>query len=425
MAQEFMIKPVTVALPTLGCKANRYDSDTLARALAALGYSIVPEGGCADVYIVNTCTVTGGADAKSRKICRRTLKLNPDATLIITGCYASLEPEKLGAMAGVAAVVPITEQARIPELLLRLRPPTVVAVAPTLHTSAERTRATVKVADGCNLSCAFCAVTLARGEVRSRPLPEVLAELRGLIAAGMPEIVLTGIRLDAYGIDVPGGPRLADLLDATRELGIPRLRLSSVEPLGVSQRLIDTLASHPSLCHHFHVCLQSGDDEILRGMRRGYTTEFYRKVIARVRAAMPDATFTTDIIVGFPGESEEAFAHTLELVEEVGFIGLHIFKFSPRPHTTAATMPGQIQESEKDTRAVRLLALQRRLFATHAATLQGQVVPVLAERGDEGLTPHYERVRAPFPAEIIGHTVPMRITGAGEEWVVGEIWSQT
>ncbi len=415
-------KPITVALPTLGCKANRYDSDTLARALAELGYSIVPEGACADIYIVNTCTVTGGADAKSRKICRRTLKLNPDATLIITGCYASLEPEKLGAMAGVAAVVPITEQAHIPELLLRLRPPSAIhATMPGLHTSAERTRATVKVADGCNLSCAFCAVTLARGDVRSRPLPEIITELHALVAAGMPEVVLTGIRLDAYGIEAAGGPRLADLIDATHDISIPRLRLSSVEPLGVSARLVRSLAAHPGLCHHFHVCLQSGDDGILHSMRRGYTADFYRTVITRLRTAMPDATFTTDIIVGFPGETEEAFAHTLELVEEVGFIGLHIFKFSPRPHTTAATMPGQIQESVKDARAERLLALQRRLFTTHASTLVGSVVPVLAERGNEGLTTHYERVHAHFPAEIIGHTVPVRITSVGDEWVVGEV----
>jgi threonylcarbamoyladenosine tRNA methylthiotransferase MtaB len=412
-------RPVTVALPTLGCKANRYDSDTLARALAARGYTIVPAGAPADIYIVNTCTVTGEADSKSRKALRRTLKLNADALLVVTGCYASLEPARLAAIDGVDAVVPLTEQARIPDLLLSLRPPTPGA-APGLAASAARTRATVKVQDGCNLRCTFCAVTLARGPVRSRPLDDVLAELHDFAARGVPEIVLTGIRLDAYGLDLRG-PRLADLVDATRALPVPRLRVSSLEPIGIDDRLIAALAGHPALCRHFHICLQSGDDGVLRAMRRGYTADRYRRLVARLRAAMPDATFTTDVIVGFPGEDDAAFARTAALVEELGFIKLHIFPFSPRPHTVAATLPAQVPDPVKAARVHALRALERRLFAAYAAPLVGTAVPVLVERtgrAGEGLTPGYLRVLAPFPAAAAGRVVAARVTAVGDDHVL-------
>lgn len=418
------LRPVTVAIPTLGCKANRYDSDMLARALIARGYAIVPPGQAADVYIVNTCTVTGEADAKSRKMLRRTLKLNDQATLIVTGCYAALEPAKLAAIDGVDAVVPLTEEHTIPDLLLRLHPPTTApAMTGGLTASIERTRATVKVQDGCNLRCAFCAVTIARGDVRSRPLDEVIEELRALVASGIQEIVLTGIRLDAYGLDLHG-PRLADLLDATQELHIPRLRLSSLEPIGINARLIDSLAAHPTLCHHFHICLQSGDDGVLHAMRRGYTVERYRRLLGQLRAAMPAATFTTDVIVGFPGESEAAFANTCALVEEIGFIKLHIFKFSPRPHTAAAGMSGQIADAVKDARSQALAALASRLFRDAAAAWLGRDASVLVEtsgaQGD-GLTPHYFRVCAPFQREQEGQILPVKITAIGDDFLLGSL----
>jgi threonylcarbamoyladenosine tRNA methylthiotransferase MtaB len=419
---------ITVALPTLGCKANRYDSDTLARALRARGYVIVPPHAAADIVIVNTCTVTGGADAKSRKLLRRATREHARAIVIVTGCYASLAPAQLADIVGVAAVVPISEQPRIPDLLERLCPPRralLDASAPALaglSASIKRTRATIKVQDGCNLHCAFCAVTLARGEVRSRPINEVLPELRGVLANGVREIVLTGIRLDAYGLDLPPGQRLADLLDATHALAIPRLRLSSLEPLGINARLAARLAAHPGLCHHFHVCLQSGDDGVLRAMRRGYTTAFYRRAIGQLRAAMPDATFTTDVIVGFPGETEEAFANTCRLLEEIGFIKLHIFPFSPRPGTEAAAMAGHVPDAIKEERSRTLVMLERTLFQRHAQQLVGTNVSVLVEKTGQrgnGLTPHYFRVDAPFPPGAHGSQRSVRVTGYGEDHLLG------
>ncbi|MHB9130498.1 MAG: tRNA (N(6)-L-threonylcarbamoyladenosine(37)-C(2))-methylthiotransferase MtaB [Armatimonadota bacterium] len=425
MISESDSKPVTVALPTLGCKANRYDSDTLARELNSRGYVVVPPDQPADIYIVNTCTVTREADTKSRKTLRKALRINDDAVLVATGCYASLEPEQLAAIDGVDAVVSITEQHTIPDLLQQLRPPVTTmdaAMAPRgLTASIERTRATVKVQDGCNLHCAFCAVTIARGDVRSRPLAEVIAELRALVQAGIQEIVLTGIRLDAYGLDLPD-TRLADLLDATCELGIPRLRLSSLEPMGIDARLVKSLAIHPTLCHHFHICLQSGDDEVLRAMHRSYPTARYRETIGQLRAAMPDATFTTDVIVGFPGESDAAFTNTCAFVEEIGFIKLHIFKFSPRPRTAAATMPGHLTDAVKDARSRVLFALGKRLFRTYAATQIGREVAVLVEKSGshgDGLTPQYVRVCAPLPAGTDGTIVTVHVTNFQDDFLVG------
>ncbi|MHB9022801.1 MAG: tRNA (N(6)-L-threonylcarbamoyladenosine(37)-C(2))-methylthiotransferase MtaB [Armatimonadota bacterium] len=419
-------QPVTVALPTLGCKANRYDSDVLARALIARGYVIVPPDHAADIYIVNTCTVTGEADAKSRKLLRRAIRAGANATVIVTGCAASLRPEQLAEIGGVSAVVPLTEQPSIPDLVVRLRPPSVIPatdqpLTPSLSASIERTRATVKVQDGCDRRCAYCAVTLARGNPRSRPRADVLAELRGLVQAGIKEIVLTGIRLDAYGID-RDGDSLAALLDATQDLRIPRLRLSSLEPIGITSQLIASLAAHPTLCRHFHLCLQSGDDEILRAMRRGYTADQYRQTLFSLREAMPDATFTTDVIVGFPGETEEAFANTCSLVSEIGFIKLHVFKFSPRPLTEAATMPDQISPAVKDARSRILLSLERDAFQAYALSQLGSRVSVLVERSGphgDGLTPHYLRVCAPFPPEADGEITLVTVSGVGHAFLWG------
>lgn len=414
-------QPVTVALPTLGCKVNRYDSDVLARALLARGYRIVAANQPADVYIVNTCTVTGAAEAKSRKTWRHARQLNARARIILTGCYASLAPDTLAAMDGVDAVVPISAQAGIPDLIAQWLPPAASTgenVPPGLTTSASRTRATVKVQDGCNLRCAFCAVTLARGPVRSRPFATVLAELRDLVAAGTPEIVLTGVRLDAYGLD--GGPRLSELVEATRALDIPRLRLSSLEPIGIHPPLIAALAAHPALCHHFHVCLQSGDDEVLRAMRRGYNTERFRRIIGALRAAMPDATFSSDVIVGFPGETDAAFARTCSLVEEMGFIKLHIFKYSARAGTDAAQFSAQVSEALKEARSRELFALAGKLFQRHAVGYVGQRVSVLVERTGargEGLTTHYLRVRAAFPPASRGTIQPVIVTEIADDFL--------
>ena len=302
---------------------------------------------------------------------------------------------------------------------MRLRPPIIVEsdeqeVPQSLFASAERTRATVKIQDGCNLRCAYCAVSLARGPLRSRPLEEVLTELRQLGARGIREVVLTGIRLDAYGQDLPD-THLSDLLDATHDLNISRLRLSSLEPMGISLQLIERMAAHPTLCHHFHICLQSGDDDVLRAMRRSYTVDYYRDLIARIRVVMPEATFSTDIVVGFPGEGDEAFKHTCQFIEEIGFFKLNIFKYSPLwPHMAAVGMLSQVSDIIKEQRSAHLFAIERNIFSSYANQLIGNTVPVLVEhtgKVGDGLTSKYFRVSAHFPRNTVGDIIPVMITG--------------
>jgi threonylcarbamoyladenosine tRNA methylthiotransferase MtaB len=412
------IRQVRVALPTLGCKVNRYDSDTLARELRRRGYSIVPASQPADAYIVNTCTVTADAGAKSRKMLRKALKLTPGAVMIVTGCYAALEHDEVEEMDGVTTVVPQERQAEIPDLLEKLLPPMGNDDGGILSGSINRTRAVVKVQDGCDRQCAYCAVTIARGDLRSRSIVEIIDELKEILARGVMEIVLTGIRLDAYGMD-GDEYRLADLIKATIPLNIPRLRLSSLEPIGIDDELITTLANHPTLCRHFHMCLQSGDDEVLAKMRRGYDAAFFKNMVDKIKTAMPDATFSTDVIVGFPGENDAAFFNTFKLIQEIGFINLHVFRFSPRPHTEAEKMKHQVQDSIKETRSAYLHDLEKRLFAKSAEKLIGTVQPVLVERGGTGLTPGGHRVAADFTMKDLNKILPVLIESVEEMTMSG------
>ncbi len=404
-------------MPTLGCKVNRYDSDVLARELRRRGYCIVPASQQADAYIVNTCTVTSDAGAKSRKTMRKALKMAPGAVMIVTGCYAALEHDEVEEMEGVTAVVPLEKQHEIPDLLEKLLPPGGNDDA-GLAGSASRTRAVVKVQDGCDRRCAYCAVTIARGDLRSRPLAEIIDELKEVLARGVMEVVLTGIRLDAYGMD-GDEYRLADLINATVPLNIPRLRLSSLEPIGIDDNLIAALASHPALCRHFHLCLQSGDDGILSAMRRGYDSAYFINMVNKIKSAMPDATFTTDVITGFPGETDAAFANTCRVVEDIGFISLHVFRFSPRPHTEAENMPRQVQDSIKDTRSARLIEIEQKLFTQSAEKIIGTVQPVLVERGGTGLTPGYHRVIANFTPKDFNKIVLVKILSVDGMTVIG------
>lgn len=416
---------VKVALPTLGCKVNRYDSDTLARAISTRGYNIVPPSQWADLYLINTCTVTAGADSKSRKMLRRAQKINPQARIIVTGCAASLSPDEFSVLPNIHAVVPITEQSRIPDIISELLPLTSTSegnLTGGLQASIERTRATVKVQDGCDRACAYCAVTLARGDLRSRHIKEIIEELSFHCSRGIAEVVLTGIRLDAYGSDINSS--LAALLHATRKLPLKRLRLSSLEPMGITEELLQEMAEHPTLCHHFHLCLQSGDDVVLAAMQRGYTVNEYSKLIADFRLYIPDAQFTTDIIVGFPGESTAAFENSYRLIAEIAFLKLHIFKYSIRSGTKAAQMPDQIADSVKDERSNRLFTLQKELFRKYAQQMLGTSCLVLLERtgsNGNGLTAHYVRVKGSFPNSLAGKEVSVRITGYGEDYLLGEM----
>lgn len=395
--------PVSVRVITLGCKVNQCDGDEIARALAARGYRIARRGQSADCYIVNTCTVTATADAKARKLIRGVARANPGARVIATGCWAQRAPEEAARLPGVSAVVPNTRKREIADLVATMLP--LDAALPD-KAPAGRTRAFLKVQDGCDHRCAYCAVPDARGRPESKALSQALEEARALAAAGIQELVLCGIRLGAYGSD-SGNGGLGALLRALREIDLPRIRLSSVEPMDLKQDLLDEMSDHPRLCHHLHLPLQSGDDAVLAAMNRGYTRSVFADLVSRVRRMWPDVAISTDVMVGFPGETEAQFEATARFAREVGFARLHVFPYSRRPGTPAAQRADETSPEVTRRRAAELLSIAEELSARAAAAWVGREVVVLFEQRAAdgrltGLTEHYLRLRARAPEEWIG-----------------------
>lgn len=440
-----------VAFHTLGCKVNQYDTQAVAALFRAAGYEVVDFSVPADVYVVNTCTVTSLGDKKSRQLLRRARRLNPRAVVVAMGCYAQTAPAEVSSLPEVNLVVGTSRRGEIVALVeeARRRGGALVAVGDLagarfeeLETGAvrERSRAVVKVQEGCRQFCSYCKVPYARGPERSRPPEAVRREVRRLLDEGFREVVLTGIHLGSYGRDLPSEPgeppwdlaRLAaDLADIP---GLVRLRLSSLEPTDVSDRLIALVKESPVLCRHFHLPLQSGEDYILRRMNRHYTTADYAEVVRRIRAAVPETALTTDLIAGFPGETEEHFVQGLEFVRRMGFSRLHVFPYSRRKGTPAASFPGQVPEEVKRERVNRLLALGRSLAEEYHRRLLGQVALVLFEEEAEGpegelaershwggLTDTYVRVVTPSAEPLSGKLRWVRVERATAEETYGRL----
>lgn len=407
----------TVWVITLGCKVNQCDGEDMCRALAGRGWRIAARGEAAEAFVVNTCTVTAAADAKARKLVRRLARAHPGATIVVTGCLAQRDPEAVADLPKVAAVVPNARKGEIADLLhLSSDPAPAVAGRP----AAARTRAFVKVQDGCDQGCAYCAVPEARGKPWSKPLGDALAEVRARVEAGAREVVLCGIRLGAY--QTPEGG-LAALLLGLREVKA-RLRLSSLEPMDLGEGLLEEMAGHPRLCRHVHVPLQSGDDGVLAAMGRGYTAEEYRELVARLRAVWPEVAISTDVMAGFPGETPEQFARTARLLREVRFSRVHVFPYSARPGTPAARRRDQVAAAERRARAAQLLEVAEGLAREAAEAWVGREVEALVEerQGEmlSGLTEHYVRVRAPGPAAWVGRLVRLRAVAAQGSELRGE-----
>jgi len=398
-----------VRIFTFGCKVNQCDSEEIARSLAARGYAIGGRGDSADIYIVNTCTVTSTADSKARKLIRRLARNHPHATLIATGCLAETDPYSLLDLPGVAAVVPNSRKLSLADFLPGLQPPLLAS-----SYLPARTRAFVKLQDGCDHHCTYCIVPTARGKRVSKPLADALAEIQCLVDAGAREAVLCGIRLGAYGSD-RGDATLAALLRKLREIDIPRLRLSSIEPMDLTDDLLAEIADHPTLCHHLHLPLQSGDDTVLAAMGRGYTAADFASLVGRVRKVWSDAAITTDVMAGFPGETDEQFDHTLSFVREMAFSRLHVFPYSPRPDTPAADRADQVPSKTKRARTDVMLALADDLARAAAEQWIGRTVSVLIEereKGDmlTGHSPHYLKAHTPGPDDWIGRIVDLTPT---------------
>jgi len=414
----------TVRVISHGCKSNQYDGDVIVRQLAGLGCQVV-HSGPADAYVVNTCAVTTTAQAKGRKLIRRLGRSAP-GKVIATGCAVHAERDSLERIPGIGAVMGNDEKHAVAQATARLVGVSGTAGMPVLavRDARGRTRAVVKVQDGCDMSCSYCFIRLARGPARSRPMPEVTREVQWLAQEGVKEVVLTGIRLGAYH---GGDGDLAGLLCALSDAGVPRIRLSSLDIWDLTPGLLEAMATNRRVCPHLHLPLQSGDAGILSAMRRPYTPDVFVEKVGQARQAIPDLAITSDVMVGFPGESHEAFENTVRLVENLQLDGLHVFRFSPRPGTPAAKMPGQMQESTKKERCDRLLAVARCLSARFAQRFVGKRVEVLFETHDpatglcEGFSQHYLRVSAPASPDLRNHIASVAVSEARCDLALGTL----
>jgi len=397
-----------VALRTLGCKVNRSESEGFAEALASRGIAVTDDSAAPDAMVVNTCTVTGEADAKARKEIRRALAAT-GGPVVVTGCLAALDADGLRALD--PRVVVETDRNALPATVARIldaeAAPQAASELPVRPLA--RTRALVKVQDGCDNRCAYCIVPDARGVPRSVAADEVVARVAALHGDGVAEVVLTGVNIGRYSD--PGAADLADLLERIAATGIRRIRLTSIEPPDLDARLLGVLASAPAVAPHLHVPLQSGSDGVLAGMRRRYDTAGYADTLRRARAALPGLAVTTDVIAGFPGESDEDFEDSLAFVAACRFTKLHVFRYSAREGTPAAADPAQVPACVKSERAERLRELGAELEAAHARERTGTPAMLLLEAGVNGLargtTEDYLRVTAELPGARVGDLVPV------------------
>jgi len=380
-----------VALTTLGCKVNQYETAEIEAGLVARGFTIVPFNDEADIYIINTCTVTHRTDYQSRQLIRRAHRANPSAVIVATGCYAQTAPERLAELPGVTLVVGTEAKGDIPRMLEEMTavsPGVIISDTACIQAFSSvplahfpgHTRAFLKIQDGCCAFCSYCIIPYARGKSRSLAQDSVIAQIERFSTAGFREVVLTGIHLGLYGHDLSPRTDIVQLLGRIEELGcIDRLRISSIEPMEITEGLITLMAESTMVCRHLHIPLQSGDDGILASMGRHYTTGQFRAVIETLRTAVPEIAIGMDVMVGFPGEGEREFTTTRDFLEGLPIAYLHVFPYSKRPGTAAAGFPGHVDERVKKERAGELRALGRRKRIAFNETFIGRNLSVLIE----------------------------------------------
>ena len=421
-----------IYLSSLGCKLNQSEMDALGRQLAAGGHELVAAPTEADLCVLNTCAVTHVAAQKSRQMLRRMHRDNPQARLVATGCYAELNPEDLVDLPGVERVAGNQDKDRLAELLGE-KEPGPDAIEPVPGVSRVRTRALVKIQDGCDNSCTYCVIRVARGPQRSRPAGEILAEVQARLAAGHQEIVLTGVHIGAYGRDREQEAGEKDLWGLVgqilAETDVPRLRLSSIEPWDLAEQAF-RLWEEPRLCRHLHLPLQSGCNATLRRMARRYTAEEFTAWVTAARAAIPGLAVTSDVIVGFPGETDDEFAESLAFVREIGFSRVHVFPYSVRPGTPAARMPGQVPAQIRAERARAMRAVGSASQREFSEGFVGETLSVLWESQREreggttvwsGLTDNYMRVTADSSADLGNRILPTRLVALAGNVLLGEV----
>jgi threonylcarbamoyladenosine tRNA methylthiotransferase MtaB len=432
----------TVAFHTLGCKVNHYETEAIWQLFEKNGYERKDFESMADVYVINTCTVTNTGDKKSRQVIRRAIRKNPEAVICVTGCYAQTSPAEVMAIPGVDIVVGTQDREKmlgfIEQYKKEREPINGVSnimkarVYEELEVPAftDRTRASLKIQEGCNNFCTFCIIPWARGLLRSRNPVAVLEQAQKLVDAGYKEIVLTGIHTAGYGEDMKDY-NFAKLL---RELeanvnGLKRLRISSIEASQVTEEVIETIDRSTIIARHLHIPLQSGSDSVLKRMRRKYTTEFYAEKIERLRVALPDFALTSDVIVGFPGETEEEFQETYDFISRLKFAELHVFPYSPRTGTPAARMTDQVPDDVKHARVTKMISLSNRLAREYATKYENEVLEVIPEEPFNkdastgqwvGYTDNYLKVRFPATSDMEGKLVCVKIEKAGYPYNLGQ-----
>ena len=433
----------SVAFYTLGCKVNFYDTEAMWQLFKNAGYEQVDfEEKTADVYIINTCTVTNTGDKKSRQIIRRAVRRNPDAVIAVTGCYAQTSPAEILAIPGVDLVVGTQDREKLLDFVGQIqadRTP-VNAVRNIMKTRefeeldvpdfADRTRAFLKIQEGCNNFCTFCIIPWSRGLSRSRDPKSVIAQAEQLVKAGYKEIVLTGIHTGGYGDDMEN----FDLADLIMELdkveGLERIRISSIEASQIDEKMIDVLNRSSKMCRHLHIPLQAGENSVLKRMRRKYTTEEFAAKIKRLHEALPGVAITTDVIVGFPGETDEMFEEGSRFMQDIAFSEMHVFPYSKRTGTPAARMDDQVDEEVKNERVHKLIELSERMQLDYAKKWVGEVVDVIPERDYKGApgtglvmgySDNYLQIVFEGTEELVGQLCRVKITEAGVNECRGQL----
>ena len=427
-----------VAFYTLGCKVNQYETEAMLEMFKKDGYVQVDSEEYADVYVINTCTVTHMSDRKSRQYIRRMKKLNPNAIIAVVGCYSQVSPEEILEIEEVNLVMGTNERRQIVEEIKKLdatkKASTVDDIMKVrafeeieINQTNGRTRAFMKIQDVCDRFCTYCIIPYARGgKVRSRDLDSIVNEAKKLADNGYKEVVLTGIHVASYGKDVRD--EQMNLLRVIKEVdkieGIKRIRLSSVEPILFTDEFVSEVSKMDKVCPHYHLSLQSGCDETLKRMNRRYTTAEYKEIVDRLRENIPNVAITTDVIVGFPGETNDEFNKTYEFLRDIELSQMHVFKYSPRKGTPAATMENQVDPQMKQFRSDKLLNLSKENFNKFANRFIGEELDVLFETNIvdtkyEGLTPNYIRVVVDSEKDIAGQIVKVKITDVKNEYVEG------
>lgn len=432
----------TVAFHTLGCKVNHYETEAIWQLFKEAGYERTEYERVADVYVINTCTVTNTGDKKSRQVIRRAIRKNPDGVICVTGCYAQTSPAEIMAIPGVDIVVGTQDRVKMLEYIEQFkkeRQPingvrnimkTRVYEELDVPSFTDRTRASLKIQEGCNNFCTFCIIPWARGLMRSRDPKEVVAQAQQLVDAGYKEIVLTGIHTGGYGEDLKDYNLAMLLRDLDEQVeGLKRIRISSIEASQISDEVIEVLKKSDKVVRHLHIPIQSGSDTVLKRMRRKYTMKSFAERLDRLKEALPGLAITSDVIVGFPGETEEEFMETYNFIKKYKFSELHVFPYSKRTGTPAARMEDQIDEEVKNNRVHRLIELSNQLAKEYASQFEDEVLEIIPEERFKeesnedlyvGYTDNYLKVVLPANEDMVGKIVKVKITKAGYPYNEGQ-----